>query len=368
MTAAGADAPALSAKRDFWTADELYTDYLADFGDSGQACYVDYRIHAGPALPDVPRTLGKPWKKAVIAIDASGSMQGRVGRVRKMSAAKAATRAFFKSVPSNVEIGLLAFGHQGSNKEQDKTMSCAGVETLVDVSRVDRRKLGQALEGLQAKGWTPLAAAITQAGASFKAEASKEGEQVIFVVSDGLETCGGDPAAAARAVHESGAKTVVNIIGFDVPKKDHLVLEQVARAGGGVFTYASSQQELEEHLRVSYVNREKKAAYETAALQVKNENMRQALSASNHANTCVSDIINRESTQFLDITHRMVESGQTDVQSARDAYVELKARHDAMNADVQAYRDQAKAELAEMNARIDADRERVTAAYGESSR
>lgn len=367
MMAAGADTPALSAKRDFWTADDLYTDYLADFGDSGQACYVDYRIHAGPALPDVPRTLGKPWKKAVIAIDASGSMQGRVGSLRKMNAAKAATRAFLKSVPSNADVGLLAFGHQGSNKEQDKAMSCAGVETLADVSRVDRRKLGQALEGLQAKGWTPLAAAITQAGASFKTGTGKEGEQVIFVVSDGLETCGGDPVAAARTVHESGAKAVVNIIGFDVSEKDRQTLEQVAQAGGGVFTHASSQQELEERLRVSYADQEKKAAYETAALQVKNENTQQALSASNHANTCVLDIINHESAQFLDITHRMVESGQTDVQSARDAYVELKARHDAMHADMQAYRDQAKAELAEMNAHIDADRERVQAAYGEPS-
>ena len=363
-----ADAPTLSAKRDYWTAEDLYTDFLSEFGESADACYSDYRIQAGPPLPDAPQTLGKPWKNAVIVIDASGSMRGRAGGKRKLDAAKTATRVFLENVPSDAKVGLLAFGHQGSNHERDKATSCAGVEMLSDLARPDESKLNKALDGLRAKGWTPLADAITQAGAAFKPEMNKKGDQVVFVISDGLETCGGDPVAAAQALHNSNVKAVVNIIGLDVPQKDRPALEQVAQAGGGVFVHVANQRELEERLRVSYTNQEKKAAYETAALRVKNENTQQALNASNHANTCVSNIISRESTQFLDMTHRMIEDGQTDAQSARDAYNELKLHHDDLHADMQGFGDQAKAELAEMNARIDADRHRVKAAYGDQSR
>lgn len=368
ITAMSADVPALAAKRDFWTAEDLYTDFLAEFGESADTCYSDYRLHAGPPLPDAPQTLGQRWDQAVIAIDASGSMRGRAGGKRKLATVKTATRAFLQTVPSDVEVGLLAFGHRGSNDERDKAMSCAAVEMLSDPARVDEPKLDKALDGLQAKGWTPLAAAITQAGAAFKPETDKKKRhRAVFVVSDGLETCDGDPIAAAQALRNSNVKAVVNIIGFDVSKKDRHTLEQVAHAGGGVYVHAANQRELEKHLRVRYTNPEKKAAYETAALQVKDENTQQALHASNHANTCVSNIISRESAQFLDMTHRMIEDGQTDAQSARDAYNELKVHHDDLHADMQAFRDQAKAELAEMNARIDADRARVNAAYSDHS-
>jgi Ca-activated chloride channel family protein len=352
----------LSSKREFWTADQLYEDFLADFGGDPKSCYISYTLKEGPPPPDGPKTMGSRWKKAIIAIDASGSMTARVGGERKMDAARAAVRRFLDTVPPGAEVGLLAFGHRGNNNESGKAESCAGVELLSGLASVDTKRISSVLDDVQATGWTPLAAAITKAGESFTT-ASGEGEQGVFVVSDGLETCGGDPVTAARALHESDVKATVNIIGFNIPEKDRKRLEAVAHAGGGAFSHAANRKELEESLRVRYANLEEKLKYETAALQVRNDNNTSALRASNRANTCVLDITNNESTRFLEMSNRMVRDGQTDSESARGAYQRLRQRHDELKAALQAFSDRAKAEMKAINDRIDQERERVKSAY-----
>lgn len=186
---------------------------------------------------------------------------------------------------------------------------------------------------------------------------------MIFVVSDGLETCGGDPVAAARALRQSDVKAAVNIIGFNIPEKERKALESVAGAGGGMFTNVASGKELEERLRVQSANLEEKVAYDSEALETKNNNNTSALEASNHANTCVLDITNSESTRFLEISNRMVENGRTDAEFARDAYVRLRQRREKQRTEMQAFQDRVKAEMKAMNERIEQTRERVKAAY-----
>jgi len=352
----------LSTQREFWTADQLYDDFLADFGGDTKPCYTNYQLKQPPPMPDGPETAGRHWKKAIVAIDASGSMAGRVGGERKMDAAKAAVNTFLSKVPEDAEVGLLAFGHEGSNDEKGKALSCKGVELISPLGPVNPAKLSDALKQVKATGWTPLAAAITKAGASFTA-ASGEGEQVVFVVSDGLETCGGDPVAAAKALHESNVKAVVNIIGFNIPQKDRQALKAVADAGGGAFSEAANRKELEEKLKVETANLQEKLAYDQLALQAKNENNTAALTAANRANTCVFTIVNNESTKFLQLTNRMADNGQTDAESKREAYQRLRERHDKLKAEQAQFGTRAKAEMNAINDRIQADRERVDASY-----
>ncbi|RDI50512.1 vWA domain-containing protein [Microvirga subterranea] len=308
--------------------------------------------------------MGSRWKKAIIAIDASGSMTARVGGERKIDAAKAAVRRFLDTVPPDAEVGLLAFGHKGNNNESGKAASCAGVELLSELSTVNAKRIASVLDNVQATGWTPLAATITKAGQSFT-PASGEGEQVVFVVSDGLETCGGDPVAAARALRESDLKATVNIIGFNIPEKDRKALEAVASAGSGAFSHAANRKELEDRLRVRTANLTEMLNYETAALEVRSANNTSALEAASHANTCVLDITNKESTRFLEMTDRMVRDGQTDAESAREAYQRLRQRHEALKAEMQTYSDRGRAEMEAVNGRIDKERERVKSTYGQ---
>ena len=353
----------LSTKREFWTAEQLYDDFLADFGGDTKPCYKSYHLKQPPPMPDGPETAGRRWKKAIVAIDASGSMAGRVGGEQKMDAAKAAVNTFLSKVPKDAEVGLLAFGHEGSNDEKGKALSCKGVQLISPLGTVNPAKLSDALKQVKATGWTPLAAAITKAGASFTA-ASGEGEQVVFVVSDGLETCGGDPVAAAKALHESDVKAVGNIIGFNIPQKDRQALKAVADAGGGAFSEAANRKELEEKLRVKTANLQEKSAYDRLAVLTKTENNTAALMAASHANTCVLTSVNKESTKFLQMANRMVNNGQTDAESKREAYQRLRERHEKLKAEQAQFSERAKAEMNAINDRIQADRERVDASYG----
>ncbi|MGF7089306.1 hypothetical protein JOD24_003189 [Kroppenstedtia sanguinis] len=108
------------------------------------------------------------------------------------------------------------------------------------------------LKSVDATGWTPLADAIKKSGEILKANADEKSKNVVYIVSDGLETCGGNPAKEAEALQKDGISATVNIIGFDVNNAEQQALKEVAEAGGGTFTSASSKSELESYFKGEY--------------------------------------------------------------------------------------------------------------------
>ncbi|WP_299654475.1 VWA domain-containing protein [uncultured Jannaschia sp.] len=182
-------------------------------------------------------------RRLIVAFDASGSMAGTIGNVTKMEAARQAVGALLEGVPEDVALGLVAFGHRGNNEDSGQRESCAGVETLVPETPGNGATLRERMDGLEPTGWTPLAAALEAAGAELAASETP-GEQVVYVVSDGEETCGGDPVAVAHALHESDVRAVVNILGLDLPAEERAQLEAVAAAGGGLFASIESESDL----------------------------------------------------------------------------------------------------------------------------
>ena len=67
----------------------------------------------------------------------------------------------------------------------------------------------------------------------------------MYVVSDGIETCGGDPIAAANSLKESGVAPIVHVIGFDLNEKDQKQLQEIAKAAGGTYTNVKNQNQLQ---------------------------------------------------------------------------------------------------------------------------
>lgn len=355
----------LLSKREIWTADQLYEDFLAEFGQDMMSCYPDYQLAEGPSLPDGPEEAGGVgWIKAIVAIDASGSMAGQAAGELKMDAAKAAVRAFLESVPEEAEIGLLAFGHRGNNEESGKAESCKGIELVSDLGAADGDGIVTALESFEATGWTPLAAAISKAGESFT-PGSGEGEQVVFVVSDGRETCGGDPVAAAQELRNSDVKAIVNIIGFDVPNSDRKALKAVADAGGGVFSQANDAAELREQLRVFSTNLRESSDYVSGASVVASNNHSIATNAKSDAHSCIANAIADEYTKFARLSGNMVIEGLTDRDSADEAKARLKERHAEIEAELEAFRARVDEDLKAVNEPIEQNLEHVKEAYGD---
>lgn len=105
---------------------------------------------------------------------------------------------------------------------------------------------------MDATGWTPLADAIKMSGETLKENTGGKIKNVVYIVSDGLETCGGDPAKEAKALQQDGISATVNIIGFDVNNTEQQSLKKVAEAGGGTFTAANSKKALERYFKSEY--------------------------------------------------------------------------------------------------------------------
>ncbi|WP_175570445.1 vWA domain-containing protein [Vannielia litorea] len=187
----------------------------------------------------------------LLAIDASGSMAGAAGNLSKMDAAKREARAFLGEVHEDVDVGLMVYGHKGSNKPEGKAESCAAAE-MVHGFDAPRSKLGDTVEELRPVGHTPIAGALEEAArlvADLPAGADGQAPvPVVYLISDGEETCDGDPVAAAEALREAGVKTTVNTIGFAVDAETEAQLQAIAQAGGGTYYPAEDASALQRQL------------------------------------------------------------------------------------------------------------------------
>ncbi|MFD1436762.1 VWA domain-containing protein, partial [Kroppenstedtia eburnea] len=139
-----------------------------------------------------------------ILLDASGSMAGRVDGGVKMDLAKQAIRAFASDVPEGAQVSLRVYGHKGSNQKKDKAVSCQSNELVYPLKSYDSSQFEQSLNQFKPTGWTPLASAIQAAREDLKEWAGEKTRNIVYVVSDGVETCGGDPVKEAKKLGESG--------------------------------------------------------------------------------------------------------------------------------------------------------------------
>jgi Ca-activated chloride channel family protein len=238
-----------------------------------------------------------PPTRVIIAIDGSGSMAGRIGGETKLALARRAALGFIAGLPSTVQASLLVFGQQGDNSEAGKAKSCRGVDVLAPMS-ADRAGLTAAVKGVRATGWTPLAAGLERAQ-SLLDTAAKPGEQVIYVVSDGEETCGGDPVAAARRINAGNTRAVVNIIGFGLPSKEAAALKAVADAGGGAFVNVFTRADYDRTIGMVRDSNRRAAN----ALRTSDAISRNAVNTSDvaaDASLCIGDLVDGENKRMSD--------------------------------------------------------------------
>lgn len=189
-------------------------------------------------------------KKAHYAIlmDASGSMKAEVGGKPRFKVAKEAVNEFAGQVPEGATVSLRMYGHKGSGSDADKELSCTSTESFYN-GAYDADKFEKALDKVSPAGWTPIALALNKVKEDIPKDA---GQVVVYVVSDGIGTCGGDSVKEAKTLVDADIQTVVNIIGFDVDNEGQRLLKKVADAGNGEFTYVDSERQLKEYMHEQY--------------------------------------------------------------------------------------------------------------------
>ncbi|MGY6628399.1 MAG: VWA domain-containing protein [Oceanicaulis sp.] len=161
--------------------------------------------------------------------DASGSMLRRMEGGRRIEVARTVARdAIDARIPSHVPVALRAFGHTEPG-------SCE-TELLVAPSAGNHAEVLSAVERIQAINLarTPLAASLAAVRGDL--EGFTDGRQLVVMLTDGEETCGGNVEAELERLMDSGVEVRLNIVGFHIDQaslRDEF--ERLAELGGGVY-------------------------------------------------------------------------------------------------------------------------------------
>ncbi|REK66943.1 MAG: magnesium chelatase [Brevibacillus sp.] len=194
---------------------------------------------------DDPRYQFKEQYNVMIVLDASGSMGHMAGSKTRMEAAKEAIRSFAASLPVGARVGLRVYGHEGTGSEVDKARSCSKSDVMYPLQAYDQQKLDSALAQFKPAGWTPIALALEQAQQDLQAYKGEKSTNIIYLVSDGIETCGGDPVQVAKQLADSDVTPIVNVVGFGADGEAQRQLKAVAEAAKGRYVLIQDQKELE---------------------------------------------------------------------------------------------------------------------------
>ena len=184
-------------------------------------------------------------KFVLFMVDASGSMSQKLEGQMKMDIAKDAITSVLNEIPDSVPMGLRAYGHYfDRNKTDDE--NCLASELLVPIEKGTKLKIIQKVYNLSPRGHTPIAYSLSKAPEDFP---HFDAERIIILVSDGKETCGGDPIAVINDLKRRGFKFVVHTVGFDVDEETRRQLKGISDASGGKYMDAGNAQELGESLK-----------------------------------------------------------------------------------------------------------------------
>jgi von Willebrand factor type A domain len=149
--------------------------------------------------------------------------------------------------PDTTKLGLLVYGHRGNNDDSGRAESCAGIEVFAPLGELTAASVPGVLDRFQPTGWTPIGASLDRAGEVFAG--TEDARNRVILVTDGIETCDGDPVGAARRLANSGVTVTVDVVGFDVETQgDRRALKAIAEASGGMYTDAADAGQLDAYV------------------------------------------------------------------------------------------------------------------------
>lgn len=176
-------------------------------------------------------------QRVEIILDASGSMLGQINGQRKIDIAHSALNMLINQLPDSAEVALRTYGRRRSN-------DCQDTELVQPLRKLDRAALIASIGSIVPvpESRTPLAHSIQQTAEDLRAI---DGKVTIVLVSDGDETCNGDPGLTAEQLHTAHPQISVSVIGFAVgPGEWRSRLQATATRGGGSYFDAANADQL----------------------------------------------------------------------------------------------------------------------------
>ena len=171
-----------------------------------------------------------------LIVDYSGSMNAKMkDGATKVGSAKKCVNDLIDKLPDDLNVALVVYG-------TSKKRGCEDIDVAQPLGSLDKASLKAKINRYSATGMTPIASSLIKAGDELK---KAKGGTAIVLVTDGAESCHGDPVGvAAKLAADFGTKFGINVIGFGIEPKEKAELAEIAANGHGKLLTVENANEL----------------------------------------------------------------------------------------------------------------------------
>ncbi|AXR67718.1 vWA domain-containing protein [Leptospira mayottensis] len=163
-------------------------------------------------------------RSKLFIVDASGSMNEYLGIYQKIHLAKKHVSRFISTLPTETEIGFIAYGN--------RVPGCSSSRLYEPLQRENHDTFKNRLFSLTPSGATPLAESIRIAG-NLISQRKKETE--IILITDGVEGCYGDPKKELQTLKQQGIYFKFHILGLGLKPDEERKMKILAEEGNGKY-------------------------------------------------------------------------------------------------------------------------------------
>jgi hypothetical protein len=133
------------------------------------------------------------------------------------------------------------------------------------IGKLDRARLLALVDRTQPRGETPLVYSVLQTPADLK----PLGGGSVVLITDGEESCNGDPVAAVRQLKDAGIDITLNIVGFTLTGQEvEKELGTLAEATGGRYYSAQSGDSLARAVMMAAVEKFPYTVFDAVGRQI----------------------------------------------------------------------------------------------------
>ncbi len=193
---------------------------------------------AGPVAAADPA--GKCQSDAMIVFDASGSMGATDYAVKlpRIARVKNSMQTVIPEVAPLRRLGLIVYGEGAYN-------DCDSIELRLKPTPNAAAPLLDAIKTINPRGRTPLTRSVELAAEELD---FRNKPATVVLLTDGEETCGGDPCRTAKALKTEAKDLTIHVIGYR-EQGGYFTARCMSDQTGGEYQSVKTEEELIEALR-----------------------------------------------------------------------------------------------------------------------
>lgn len=180
--------------------------------------------------------------RLVMVLDSSGSMADKIDGGSKIAVAKRALNTVVDHLPDDAQVGLRVYG--ANVDDENDPAACTDSELVVPIGAGNKEALRTQIARYRPLGETPISYSLKEAAKDL----GGSGRRTVVLVSDGRESCGGDPCVTAANLAAQGVDLKFDVIGLAVSGATRSQLQCIADRGRGTYYDAKNARQIEDSL------------------------------------------------------------------------------------------------------------------------